>query len=58
MRLRATKRRKAGMNGNNPPYGDETAPAVQSAIRALHRKSLAPHIAGAYSALIEATNTN
>ena len=58
MRLWATKRRKTGMNGKNQPYGDETAPAVQSAIRALHRKSLAPYIADAYSALIEVTNTN
>jgi len=46
------------MNGRNPPCGDETAPAVQSAIRALRRKSLAQRIAGAYSALIEATNTD
>ena len=46
------------MKGENALYGDETALAVQSANRALHRKSLAQRIAGAYSALIEATNTN
>jgi hypothetical protein len=56
MRLRATKRRKAGMNGETGPSRDETAPAVQSAIRAVRRKSLATRIAAAYSSLIAATN--
>jgi len=46
------------MKRKNALCGDETALAVQSAIRALRRKSLAQRIAGAYSALIEATNTN
>jgi hypothetical protein len=56
MRLGATKRRLAGMNGKSPPKGDETRFAVQSAIRASHRKSLAPWFAAAYSSLIAATN--
>jgi len=56
MRLGATKRRKAGTSGESRPWRDETAPAVQSAIRAVRRKSLAARIAAAYSSLIAATN--
>jgi hypothetical protein len=55
MRLRTTKRRKAGMNGEARPSRDETVLAVQSAIHALRRKSLAPRIAAAYSSFIAAT---
>jgi hypothetical protein len=56
MRLGATKRQKAGMNGETGPSRDETAFAVQSAIRAVRRKSLATCIAAAYSSPIAATN--
>jgi hypothetical protein len=42
MHLSATKRRFAGMNGKEPPKDDEIELAVRSAIRAFHRKSLAP----------------
>jgi len=47
MRLGATKRRKAGTNGEIRPSRDETADAVRSAIRAVRRKSLAPWRAAA-----------
>jgi hypothetical protein len=57
MRLHATKRRKAGMNGEQASSRDETAPATQSAIRAVRRNSVAPRLAAAYSAFIAATNT-
>jgi hypothetical protein len=56
MRLRATKRQKAGANGEAGPLRDETLLAVQSAIRAVRRKSLATRRAAAYSSLIAATN--
>jgi hypothetical protein len=42
LRLRATKRQKAGMNGESARSRDETGLAVQSAFRAIRRKSLAP----------------
>jgi hypothetical protein len=47
MRLSATKRRHAGMNGESPPRDDEIELAVRAAIRAFHRKSLAPWFAAA-----------
>jgi len=56
MHLSATKRQKAGMNGAARLLRDETGPAVQSAFRAVRRKSLAPRTADAYSSLIAATN--
>jgi hypothetical protein len=56
VRLGATKRQKAGMNGETCLSRDQTAFAVQSAIRAVRRKSLAPRFAAAYSPLIAATN--
>jgi hypothetical protein len=56
MHLSATKRQKAGMNGAARLRSDETDPAVQSAFRALRRKSLAARAADAYSSLIAATN--
>jgi 1,2-phenylacetyl-CoA epoxidase PaaB subunit len=56
MRLSATKRRHAGMNGENSLKDDEIELAVRSAIRAFHRKSLATSFAAAYSSLIAATN--
>jgi len=56
LRLGATKRQKAGMNGAARLRGDEIGLAVQSAFRAVRRKSLAPRTADAYSSLIAATN--
>jgi hypothetical protein len=44
------------MNGENGASRDETGAAVQSAIRALRRKLLAPRRVADYSLPIEATN--
>jgi hypothetical protein len=54
MRLCATKRQKAGLNGETRLARDETGFAVQSAICAIRRNSLAPSRAAAYSSLIAA----
>jgi hypothetical protein len=56
MRLGATKRRKAGTNGENRLRRDETPPAVRSPIHAVRRNPLAARLAAAYSSLIAATN--
>jgi hypothetical protein len=55
LRLRATKRRKAGMNCKTGFRRDKTASAACAAICAVHRNPLAPRGASAYSSLIATT---
>jgi hypothetical protein len=55
LHLRATKRRKAGMNCETGFLRDKTASAARPAIHAVHRNPLAPRGASAYSSLITTT---